>query len=157
MNLPQDFVDLLAEFARFDIRVLVIGGYAVGAHGRPRATKDLDLFLEPLGSEIRDRACGALSAFGAPSHVVEALRDAGPSQVVWFGAPPLRVDLLCTVGGLDFEAAWQRRLDVTSNEIVIHVVGIDDLLALKRTAGRPQDLADIRALRLLGSRDEQGG
>lgn len=154
MNLPQDFLDLLAEFARFDVRVLVIGGYAVGAHGRPRATKDLDLFLEPLDGPVRDRACAALAAFGAPSLVVDALRNAEPSQVVWFGAPPLRVDLLCSVGGLDFELAWQRRFDVTHGEVVIHVVGIDDLLALKQTAGRPQDLADVRVLRPLGSGNE---
>jgi hypothetical protein len=154
MNLHQDFVDLLAEFARFSVRVLVIGGYAVGAHGRPRATKDLDLFLEPLNGAVRDRVCAAVAAFGAPALVVDALRNADPSQVVWFGVPPLRVDLLCSVGGLDFELAWQRRLDLTHGEVVIHVVGIDDLLALKQTAGRPQDLADIRALRPLGSGDE---
>jgi hypothetical protein len=146
MNLPQDFADLLAEFAHSNVRVLVIGGYAVGAHGRPRATKDLDLFLEPLNEGVRMRACSALTAFGAPPHVVEALRNANPSEVVWFGAPPLRVDLLVNVGGLDFEPAWQRRFDLKQDEIVIHVVGLDDLLNLKKIAGRPQDLADIRAL-----------
>lgn len=146
MNLPQDFLDLLAEFARSNVRVLVIGGYAVGAHGRPRATKDLDLFLEPLSKDVRDRACAALAVFGAPPHVVESLRSADPSQVVWFGTPPLRIDLLSNVGGLDFEMVWQRRLELKSGEVVIHVVGLDDLLALKRIAGRPQDLADIRAL-----------
>jgi predicted nucleotidyltransferase len=146
MNLPQDFVDLLAEFAHFKVRVLVIGGYAVGAHGRPRATKDLDLFLEPLSEDVGERACSALIAFGARPHVVDALKNATPSDVVWFGAPPLRVDLLANVGGLDFEQAWQRRLDLKQDEIVIHVVGLDDLLALKKISGRPQDLADIRAL-----------
>ena len=146
MNLPQDFEDLLAEFDRSNVRVLVIGGYAVGAHGRPRATKDLDLFLEPLNTEVRERACAALAAFGAPAPVVEAFRKAEPSQVVWFGTPPLRVDLLSTVGGLDFEKAWQRRFDIQSSESLVHVVGLDDLLELKRVSGRPQDLADIRAL-----------
>ena len=146
MDLPQDFVDLLAEFARADVRFLVIGGYAVGAHGRPRATKDLDLVLEPLTGDVRNRACAALVAFGAPPHVVQALQEAGPAQVVWFGTPPLRVDLLSSVGSLDFEAAWQRRLDLLASEVAVHVVGLEDLMALKQASGRPQDLADMRAL-----------
>lgn len=146
MNLPHDFADLLAEFERTNIRVLVIGGYAVGVHGRPRATRDLDLLLEPLTNDVRERACAALDAFGVPAQVVEALRHAGSSQIVWFGAPPLRVDLFLRIEELDFEQAWQRRFDVQSGGIVVHVLGLQDLLDIKRVAARPQDIADIRAL-----------
>jgi hypothetical protein len=146
MNLPQDFVDLLAEFERTNVRVLVIGGYAVGVHGRPRATKDLDLLVEPQSEEVRERACAALDAFGAPARVVEDLRHADASQVVWFGAPPLRVDLFLSMGNLDFDQAWRQRFDVRSGNIVVHVLGLQDLLAVKRSAARPQDIADIRVL-----------
>ncbi len=151
MNLPQDFVDLLAAFDRFDVRVLVIGGYAVGAHGRPRATKDLDVLLEPLLPEMRERACLALAAFGTPPAIVDSLRSAKETDIVWFGTPPLRVDLLCSAGGLDFEQAWPRRLQLSSGDVCLNVVGLDDLLMLKRAAGRPQDMADIHAL--TGGRD----
>lgn len=147
MNLAQDFVDLLAAFDRASVRALVIGGYAVGAHGRPRATKDLDVLLEPLTRDTRERACRALADFGAPPSVVESLRSSNQEDIIWFGSPPLRIDLLRSVtGGLDFEQAWTRRLRIVSQGQEVHVVGLEDLLTLKRAAGRPQDLADVHAL-----------
>lgn len=146
MKLPQDFADLLAAFGRYDVRVLVIGGYAVGVHGRPRATKDLDLLLEPLTAPVRDRACQALETFGAPTETISAVRGVQPNEIVWFGIPPLRVDMLSGLPALNFEQAWPRRVELEVEGQIVHVVGLDDLIALKRAAGRPQDLADVRAL-----------
>jgi hypothetical protein len=92
-KLPADFVDLLAAFADADVRYLVIGGYAVGFHDRPRATKDLDLLLADDPDNV-ERACRALGAFGATPATIEALRHSDNDEVVWFGVPPVRVDLL---------------------------------------------------------------
>jgi hypothetical protein len=86
-SLPRDFVELLTEFAAADVRYLVIGGYAVGFHDRPRATKDIGLLLADTPDNI-SRARQALTLFGAPPGIVEALEGSAFDDVVWFGIPP---------------------------------------------------------------------
>jgi hypothetical protein len=144
-KLPLDFVDLLAAFAGAKVRFLVIGGYAVGFHDRPRATKDLDLMLGSERANI-ERTCQALRVFGAPDSVVQGLMDAASDEVVWFGAPPTRVDLLQSAPGFDFETAYARRLLLTVGELEISIVGLEDLIAMKKASGRDQDMADVRRL-----------
>lgn len=145
MRLPQDFADLLAAFAEADVRYLIIGGYAVGLHDRPRTTKDLDLFLESSGENLQ-RAARALSAFGAPQSVLDDLVGAAPDEIVWWGHPPLRIDLLQTAPGLEFESAFQRRVVVDVDGTAVNVVGLSDLIQAKQAAGRPQDLVDAERL-----------
>ncbi len=144
-KLPPDFVDLLTEFGHADVRYLVIGGYAVGYHDRPRATKDLDLLVADAAENVR-RACEALTAFGAPAKVVEGFRNAASDEVVWFGVPPARIDLLKSAGNVDFERAYERRVEMANGGITVTVVGIDDPIAMKRAAGRDQDRVDVARL-----------
>ena len=144
-KLPADFVDLLAAFADADVQYLVIGGYAVGFHDRPRATKDLDLLLAHDPDNV-ERACRALDAFGATPATVQALRQCAKDEVVWFGAAPVRVDLLKSVPGVEFDAAFARRVPMEAGELTLPVVGLDDLIAMKRAADRDQDRADVRRL-----------
>jgi len=155
-NLPADFVDLLTEFAAADVRYLVIGGYAVGFHDRPRTTKDLDLLLGDT-LENTERACQALRAFGAPSGVVDSFRKAGSDEIVWFGSPPSRVDLLKSAGGVDFASAHARRVHMAVGALDISVVAIGDLIAMKQAAGRDQDLVDLKRLRRVMERPKRGG
>jgi hypothetical protein len=145
LNLPRDFVELLTEFAAADVRYLVISGYAVGFHDRPRATKDIDLLLADTPDNIA-RAGRALTAFGAPRNIVDALQGAAFDDVVWFGIPPGRVDLLKSAGGVDFDNAYQRRIVMTLEGVDVSVVSIEDLLAMKRAADRDQDRVDIARL-----------
>jgi hypothetical protein len=144
-KLPSDFVDLLAAFADAEVRYLVIGGYAVGFHDRPRATKDLDLLLADDADNV-ERACRALGAFGAALPTIEALRHSAEDEVVWFGAPPVRVDLLKSAPGVDFDAAFARQVAMEIGEFSLPVVGLEDLISMKRAAGREQDRADVRRL-----------
>jgi hypothetical protein len=144
-TLPVDFVDLLAAFADAQVRYLVIGGYAVGFHDRPRATKDLDLLIADDPDNV-ERACLALSNFGAAADIVEALRQAGADEVVWFGIPPVRVDLLKSAPGVDFDHAHARRVMMKANDVLIPVVALEDLIRMKVAAGRDQDRADVRRL-----------
>jgi hypothetical protein len=144
-KLPADFVDLLAAFADADVRYLVIGGYAVGFHDRPRATKDLDLLLAD-GSDNLERACRALSMFGAAPATVDALRTSNSDEVVWFGIPPVRVDLLRSLPGIDFDAAFARRVTMEVDELTLPVVSLDDLIRMKKAADRDQDRVDVRRL-----------
>ena len=145
MDLYRDFADLLAAFAKFEVRYLVIGGYAVALHGRPRFTKDLDIWLA-ASPENRQRATRALAEFGAPLHIFASLANSGPDDVVWFGAPPLRIDLLQTVSGVTFEECWQNHVKMRLGETEVNVLALADLVASKLAAGRPQDLLDIAGL-----------
>jgi hypothetical protein len=145
MDLHPDFKDLLAEFARSEVKYAVLGGYAVGYHAKPRATKDLDLLVSGLGDNLL-RVAVALSAFGAPAHVVEAAQNMGPTEIVYLGVPPLRIDILRSADGIDAERAIESATFTELGELSIPVIGLDDLIANKRAAGRPQDLADVALL-----------
>ena len=99
MDLPPDFRELLEELARDAVEFLVVGGYAVAFHGRPRATKDIDILLESSRENL-DRAARALTRFGAPEQTVGAIQVMKDSEVVFMGQPPLRVDFLRSIDGV---------------------------------------------------------
>lgn len=143
--LPADFVDLLTEFADAEVQYLVIGGYAVGFHDRPRATKDLDILIADDPENVA-RACKALAAFGAPQAIVDGLRAAAHDEVIWFGVPPARVDLLKSAGGVDFSAAYKRHSTMNAGALTVAVAGLDDLIAMKIAADRDQDRMDVKRL-----------
>jgi hypothetical protein len=145
LDIPPDLIELFSEFAASGVRYLLVGGHAVAAHGRPRSTKDVDLWLAPAAENI-DRACAALMRFGVPQSLVQALRAAGPEDIVWLGKPPVRVALLQSLPALDFEEAWPRRLVVVLNDVEVPVLGKEDLIRNKLAVGRPQDRRDVRAL-----------
>lgn len=145
MLFPRDLLVLLSAFEKGAVRYLVIGGHAVGLHARPRSTKDLDLWLDPSPANIT-RACTALTTFGVPRSIVEALRSARPDEIVWMGRIPARVDLLLAIPGAEFAPSWRRRLQIELEGVSVSVIGREDLLANKRAVGRPQDLRDVRAI-----------
>jgi hypothetical protein len=146
MNLHPDFKDLLAELARDGVRYLVVGGYAVAFHGRPRATKDIDLWLAGDRDNLA-RAAEALRRFGAPSQIVGLVAALGPSDIVYMGSPPVRVDLLRAIDGIeDFEAAWSSRVEAIWDGVTVPILGRELLIRNKRASGRPRDLLDAEDL-----------
>ena len=145
MDLFPDFKDLLAAFAASGVRYLLLGGYAVVFHGRPRATKDLDLLVD-LRDENRQRLAEALLEFGAPKSVADAARTLGREDIVYFGTAPLRVDLLGSASGVEFDEAYGRAVQTTLDEVPVRVLALDDLIANKRASGRPRDLEDCSEL-----------
>jgi predicted nucleotidyltransferase len=145
MDLHPDFRDLLVEFVRSGVRFVLLGGYAVGIHAKPRATKDLDLLVSGEGDNLK-RVADALTVFGAPAHVVAAAQSMGPTEIVYLGAPPLRIDILRRADGVDTEQVIQRAGFVELGELRVPVISIEDLILNKRTAARLQDLADVAAL-----------
>lgn len=145
MEIPQDLISLFSEFAAGGVRYLVVGGHAVAAHGRPRATKDVDIWLDSTPDNIA-RAGDALLRFGVPGQIVDALRTASVDEIVWLGRAPLRIDLLQSLPALEFAEAWPRRLIVPLGAVDVCVVGKADLIANKLAVGRPQDRRDARAL-----------
>jgi hypothetical protein len=149
MELHPDFSDLLLELANAKVRYLVIGGYAVSFHARPRYTKDIDIWIGK-DSENREHAAQALLNFGAPQSIVHQLRTAQSDDIVWIGLAPLRVDFLQEVPGVDFQDSYSRRIESTWNSVSVSIISKEDLIKAKAAAGRPQDLLDIDALQKSG-------
>lgn len=151
MDLHPDFRDLLAEFVRCAVRFAILGGYAVGHHAKPRATKDLDLLVSGEGDNL-ERVGAALTAFGAPGNVVAAARAMSPTDVVFLGVPPVRVDILRTADGVETEAVLARSQKLDLAGLPVRVIALADLIANKRAAARPQDLADVALLERVQNR-----
>src|SRR6478735_1811743 len=147
--MSPDFLDLLRALLGANVRFLVVGAYAVGVHGRPRATKDLDVWVE-ASAENAPKVINALTEFGAPlMGLTEAdLKTAGVGLQI--GVEPGRIDVLTSVSGVLFGDAWPHRVQADfADGVRCHVIGLEQLLQNKRAAGRPQDLADVAALELL--------
>lgn len=145
MDLPSELIALLSAFGDTGVRYLLIGGHAVSAHGRPRATKDLDLWLAGDRENLA-KAAEALDRFGAPRAIGEAIVSAAPTEIVWFGRPPMRVDLLQSIAGVEFEGCWERRSKIVLEGIEVPLIAREDLIRNKLAVGRPQDRRDARAL-----------
>jgi predicted nucleotidyltransferase len=147
IELPDDFRDLLREFADAGVEFVVVGGHAVAFHGHPRATKDLDVLVraEPSNAE---RVYRALAAFGAPlaSFEVTAADFASYDGVLQIGLPPRRIDILNRADGISFDEAVASAGAFDLEGRRIPVIGLQALLTNKRAAGREQDLADVAAL-----------
>jgi hypothetical protein len=142
---PADFLDLLTALNAAEAKYLLVGGHAVAFHGRPRATKDFDLWVE-ASSENARRVYAALRAFGAPLGDLAVADLAGTGSGFRMGTPPFRIEILTEISGGAFEQAWPRREERDVDGVRCFVIGREDLLRNKRAAGRLQDLADVAAL-----------
>lgn len=150
-----DFLNLLRALLAADVRFLVVGAYAVGVHGRPRATKELDVWVEP-SVENAPKVIRALVDFGAPLMGLTAKELETPSAGLQIGKEPLRVDVLTKVSGPSFPEAWSTHIEANfSADVRCPVIGLDALLANKRAAARPQDLADVAALEKIRQASEK--
>lgn len=145
MEFNQDFRDMLVALNDASVDYLVVGAYAVAAHGFPRATGDLDIWVR-ADAESAPKVFSALQVFGAPLHEIKETDFASPSVVFQIGVPPGRIDLLTIVSGLEFDSAWNNRISLTIDDVTFPVIGRADLIANKLATGRPKDLADIAGL-----------
>jgi hypothetical protein len=145
----RDFSELLAAFAAAEVRYLVVGGYAVAHHARPRFTKDLDVWVEPTPANAA-RVWRALTAFGAPLTDVRLEDFTDPDAVYQIGVAPNRIDVLMGIPAVEFSGAWSRRSEGNYGGQRVHFLSREDLIANKRAVGRPQDMDDVRALEAEG-------
>lgn len=140
-----DFLDLLTALNVADAKYLLVGGHAVGVFGRPRATKDFDLWVE-ASSENAACIMNALRQFGAPLGEVTEADFAVQGSGFRMGTPPFRIELLTEITGVAFDDAWPRRETHDLDGTRCYVISREDLIANKRAAGRPQDIADVDVL-----------
>lgn len=143
--LTKDFVEFIECCVARSVKFLIVGGYALAAHGHPRATKDLDVWVL-IDEGNAERLIQALQDFGMESVGLDAADFMEPEMVVQLGYPPVRIDLITTATGVDFEACWLRRLAVPIGSVEAGFISYEDLIANKQASGRPQDLVDVEVL-----------
>ena len=144
-----DFKELLSILNEHRVKYLVVGAYAVAVHAQPRATKDLDILVKADADNAK-AVFAALAKFGAPLEGLTAADFAEPGPFFRMGRAPVGVDILTEIPGIEFDAAWQRRVeDVVDAASGLKAIFIsrDDLIATKLASGRAQDLADVEAIR----------
>jgi hypothetical protein len=144
----QDYKDLLSAFHAHGVKYLIVGGYAVIVHGQPRFTKDIDIFIkaDPANAQA---TYAALASFGAPLKDIRPEEFADRSGFFRFGRDPRGIDILPDLPGVDFDAAWERRVEAVLDAhtgLTAFFISKDDLIAAKLASGRPQDLADVSAI-----------
>ena len=152
MDLSPDLTDVLAEFESSGAEYLVVGGWAVSTHAQPRFTKDLDLWIGTSADNLK-KVVRALAAFGAPRELLREAEQMSAEDFFFFGAPPARIDILRSIPGATFEEAWPRRARLRWGTMTVNIIGLDDLIAAKRAAGRPQDLRDLELLMAVKKRE----
>lgn len=148
--LPE-FAEMLCALYDEDVDYLVVGGYAIGVHVEPRATKDLDIFVRPSRANA-PRVLRALARFRAPSFGLTAEDLAAPGLILQIGVAPRRIDLITDIDGVAFAEAWRSRLSVRIDGVraPVSVIGRASLIKNKRAIvakdaanRRPQDRADL--------------
>jgi hypothetical protein len=152
-GLNRDFLEMLVALQAEEAVFMIVGAHAMAAHGVPRSTGDLDLWIRP-DPENAQRVYRALENFGAPLEAMDVqLEDlAKPGTVYQIGLPPRRIDLLTEIDGVDFDEAWQAKVLSQVSGLEIPFLGWAALLRNKRESGRPKDLSDLKMLEKKGSR-----
>ena len=145
MKLSRDFHELLECFDRNDVRYLIVGGWALAAHGHPRMTKGLDVWIWPALSNA-NAVLDALEEFGFGDLGLSPDDFTEPDVVIQLGYPPNRIDLLTTPTGVEFGDCWEERLDVEMDGLTVPFIGLEGLKANKRASGRAQDTVDVEIL-----------
>lgn len=145
-TLPPDLAQLIALFESYDVRYLLVGGHAVGLHGRVRATEDSDLFVEAT-KENALRVSQALKEFGFGLGIQPTLAQwCEPDWVYQMGMPPNRIDVMTSISGVAFDEAWKEQVIVDMEGLKVRVISRNHLLTNKHESGRPQDLQDYEML-----------
>lgn len=139
--LGKDFREFVALLNAHRVEYLVVGAYALGAHGHPRYTGDLDIWVRP-NDENASRLVAAINEFGFASFNLTSADFNRAGRVLQMGQPPVGIDVMTAIDGVDFDQAYPRRLTVRLDDLDVAFIGLEDLKQNKRATGRPKDLAD---------------
>ena len=140
-----DFKELLLAFNAHNVEYLIVGAHALAAHGHVRATKDLDLWVRPEKSNAQ-KVLQALSDFGAPLSDLTVDDLSRKETIFQIGLPPLRIDVITNIDGVEFEDAWPDRLETGFGGVAAFVISRHHLIRNKKASARLQDLADVQQL-----------
>ena len=143
--LNQNFKDILSMLSEAEADYLLVGAYAMAAHGCPRATGDIDIWVRPT-TDNASRVWSALQRFGAPLSKVKQEDFFAPDVVYQIGLPPQRIDILTSISGVTFEKAWPDKVMIEIEGLSIPVIGLKQLHANKLASGREKDLLDAKLI-----------
>lgn len=142
MQLPQDFKDFLRLLNSYNIEYMVIGGYAVGYHGYPRATGDLDIWIGVQPKNAENLIC-VFREFGLDLQNIKKDVFLQDNKVFRIGKPPIRIELLTSISGLNFSDCYPNCIETTLEGIPVNIINKNDLVRNKKASGRPKDLDDL--------------
>ncbi len=145
IEFPRDFKEFLQLLNSKEIEYLVIGGYAVGYHGYPRATGDMDVWI-PINEKTAMKMIEALKEFGFDLPELKKELFLKEENVIRMGVPPMRLEILTSIDGVRFETCFKNRVIAELGDFNVNFISKDDLLINKRSSGRPQDLVDFDKL-----------
>ena len=145
IELHPDFKDFLKLLNFHDVRYLLVGGYAVGYHGYPRATGDMDIWIE-LSELNSKKVVSAFRDFGMPDEAVSEGLFLETNKVIRMGEPPVRLEVITGASGIDFKECFSNREVLEIDGIPINFISLEDLKKNKRAAGRHKDLEDLEHL-----------
>lgn len=145
IELHPDFKDFLRLLHSHNVKYLLVGGYAVGYHGYPRATGDMDIWIA-LDETNADKAVKVLQEFGMSQGEVSKELFLEKDKVIRMGFPPVRIEVITGASGVDFNDCYSRRKHVSIDKIPITFISLEDLKINKKASGRYKDLEDLRHL-----------
>lgn len=145
MGIPNDWKEFIELLNSNEVDYLIVGAHALGYHGVPRLTQDIDFFVRSTRKN-GERIIKSLAEFGFQFKNLDASDFTRPDRYILLGKPPNRIDLITGVSGVDFDRAWNRRVEGSIGGVPVAFIGLDDFIANKRASGRPKDLGDIDEL-----------
>lgn len=148
----REFIELLNSH---NVEYVVVGGHAVAFHGHPRFTGDIDFFVRMTSQNVQ-RLLAVLDEFGFGSLGITEHDLLKPKRVIQLGNPPNRIDILTSISGVEFDAAWESRVGSVMDDQAVSILGWNELLQNKKAAGRPKDLADLKKLLAVAKRKSAG-
>ncbi len=150
-NLNPDFLDFITLLGQRSVEYVIVGGYAVGFHGFPRYTGDIDFFVS-INEENAEKLLQVLDDFGFGGIGIEREDFLKPSFVVEIGREPRKIQILTGIDGVSFQECLQSAVECEYLERKLRFIGFDALVRNKKASGRPKDLIDVEALTSLRDR-----
>ena len=145
LELPNDFKEFLKLLRAYEVKYLLIGGYAVGLHGYVRSTNDIDFWVS-MTSDNAERVVEVLKEFGFDVPELSSDLFLKRDQIVRMGIEPLRIEVTTTISGVEFDACYPERVETTLDDLPVSVINLRDLRINKEASGRLKDLADLENL-----------
>ncbi len=145
MQLPKDFSEFLKLFNSKKVKYLLVGGYAVGYYGYPRATNDIDLWVE-MSPENAEKIVHVLREFGFAQETLNTEIFLKDEQIIRMGVPPLRIEILTGVSGIKFAEAFTEKETANFADLMVDIISLENLKTNKKAAGRHKDLDDLENL-----------
>jgi hypothetical protein len=150
----KDFHKFVESLEKSEVKYLIVGGYAVGIHGHPRFTGDMDIWIE-VSDENAERVVSAVQLFGFASLGLKKEDFLLEGNLIQIGQPLLRIDLLTQIDGVAFDDCYSRRKTLNVAGLKFELIGYQDLLKIKESSNRPKDRQDVESLKSQGIRNQE--